>query len=204
MMRVEAVIFAASQPVSRETLSALIGSDCNLDLIIADIRAAKAIGQKDRLGSIRDLDAAAQKLKQACAVLLDETTSNAGVRRAVFSLVTRDELADAVAQIDNLTRPHDDLYFKELRAQHRRLPFMPALLRATTFGAAPAGRPILEAIEYVRTVLDEKRRVALVQGGGGSGCAALLSCRTNRNRRSWARQPIRLPVQSVLSSDRRS
>jgi hypothetical protein len=35
---------------------------------------------------------------------------------------------------------------------------MPALLRATTFGAAPAGRPILEAIEYVRTVLDEKRR----------------------------------------------
>jgi hypothetical protein len=119
---------------------------------------AKAIGQKDRLGSIRDLDAAAQKLKQACAVLLDETTSNAGVRRAVFSLVTRDELADAVAQIDNLTRPHDDLYFKELRAQHRRLRFMPALLRATTFGAAPAGRPILEAIEYVRTVLDEKRR----------------------------------------------
>jgi segregation and condensation protein B len=38
MMRVEAVIFAASQPVSRETLAALIGSDCNLDLIIADIR----------------------------------------------------------------------------------------------------------------------------------------------------------------------
>jgi segregation and condensation protein B len=38
MMRVEAVIFAASQPVSRETLSALIGSDCNLDLLVADIR----------------------------------------------------------------------------------------------------------------------------------------------------------------------
>jgi segregation and condensation protein B len=38
MMRLDAVIFAASQPVSRETLSALIGSDCNLDLIIADIR----------------------------------------------------------------------------------------------------------------------------------------------------------------------
>ena len=38
MMRVEAVIFAASQPVSRETLSAVIGSDCNLDLLIDDIR----------------------------------------------------------------------------------------------------------------------------------------------------------------------
>jgi segregation and condensation protein B len=38
MMRVEAVIFAASQPVKRETLAVLIGSDCNLDQIIADIR----------------------------------------------------------------------------------------------------------------------------------------------------------------------
>jgi segregation and condensation protein B len=38
MMRVEAVIFAASRPVPRETLSALIGSDCNLDHLIADIR----------------------------------------------------------------------------------------------------------------------------------------------------------------------
>jgi chromosome segregation and condensation protein ScpB len=39
MMRVEAVIFAASQPVSRETLSAVIGRDCHLDPLIADIRA---------------------------------------------------------------------------------------------------------------------------------------------------------------------
>jgi chromosome segregation and condensation protein ScpB len=39
MMRAEAVIFAASQPVTRETLSALIGGDCNLDLLIDDIRA---------------------------------------------------------------------------------------------------------------------------------------------------------------------
>ena len=37
-MRVEAVIFAASQPVTRETLAAVIGSDCNLDHLIADIR----------------------------------------------------------------------------------------------------------------------------------------------------------------------
>jgi segregation and condensation protein B len=37
MMRVEAVIFAASKPVIRETLAALVGRDCNLDLLIADI-----------------------------------------------------------------------------------------------------------------------------------------------------------------------
>jgi chromosome segregation and condensation protein ScpB len=38
MMRVEAVIFAASQPVSRDTLAAVISSDCHLDLVIADLR----------------------------------------------------------------------------------------------------------------------------------------------------------------------
>jgi chromosome segregation and condensation protein ScpB len=39
MMRVKAVIFAAaSQPVKRKTLAGLIGGDCSLDRIIADIR----------------------------------------------------------------------------------------------------------------------------------------------------------------------
>lgn len=38
MGRVEAVIFAASQPVPREVLTKLVGRDCNLDMIIEDIR----------------------------------------------------------------------------------------------------------------------------------------------------------------------
>jgi segregation and condensation protein B len=38
MMRIEAIIFAASKPVPREALTPVIGSDCNLDALIADIR----------------------------------------------------------------------------------------------------------------------------------------------------------------------
>lgn len=38
MGRVEAVIFASPQPVGRETLARVIGRDCSLDLLIADIR----------------------------------------------------------------------------------------------------------------------------------------------------------------------
>ena len=38
MGRVEAVIFAAAQPVPREVLTKVVGRDCNLDLIIEDIR----------------------------------------------------------------------------------------------------------------------------------------------------------------------
>ena len=61
------------------------------DVVVTGMFAdAKAAGQRERLGSIRDLDAAALKLKQVCAVLLDDTTSNAQVRPVVFNLVSRD------------------------------------------------------------------------------------------------------------------
>lgn len=38
MRRVEAVIFASATPVSRETLARVVGQDCNIDLIVDDIR----------------------------------------------------------------------------------------------------------------------------------------------------------------------
>lgn len=42
MGRVEAVIFAASEPVPREMLSRVVGKSCNLELVIDDIRAELA------------------------------------------------------------------------------------------------------------------------------------------------------------------
>lgn len=39
MGRVEAVIFAAPEPVPREVLARVVGRDCSLDLLIDDIRA---------------------------------------------------------------------------------------------------------------------------------------------------------------------
>jgi chromosome segregation and condensation protein ScpB len=42
MGRVEAVIFAASTPVARETLARVVGRGCNIELIIDDIRAELA------------------------------------------------------------------------------------------------------------------------------------------------------------------
>jgi len=39
MNRVEAAIFAADQPLTRETLARIVGKDCNIDALIADIRS---------------------------------------------------------------------------------------------------------------------------------------------------------------------
>ncbi|RWK76775.1 SMC-Scp complex subunit ScpB [Mesorhizobium sp.] len=38
MNRIEATIFAASEPVTRDTLARIVGKSCNIDLIIDDIR----------------------------------------------------------------------------------------------------------------------------------------------------------------------
>src|SRR5258708_6713142 len=38
MGRVEAVVFASAQPVSRENLAGVVGASCNIDLILDDIR----------------------------------------------------------------------------------------------------------------------------------------------------------------------
>ncbi|OBZ97458.1 transcriptional regulator (plasmid) [Pararhizobium polonicum] len=38
MLRVEAVIFASAEPVSRETLARVVGRDCSVDLLIDDLR----------------------------------------------------------------------------------------------------------------------------------------------------------------------
>lgn len=38
MLRAEAVIFAASEPVSREILARVVGQDCSIELLIDDIR----------------------------------------------------------------------------------------------------------------------------------------------------------------------
>ncbi|RWX81585.1 SMC-Scp complex subunit ScpB [Neorhizobium lilium] len=37
LMRVEAVIFASAEPVSRKTLSRVVGKDCSIDLLIDDL-----------------------------------------------------------------------------------------------------------------------------------------------------------------------
>ncbi|MEW9612355.1 SMC-Scp complex subunit ScpB [Shinella sp. S4-D37] len=38
MLRIEAVIFAAAEPVTRETLSRIVGSNCSIDLLIDDLK----------------------------------------------------------------------------------------------------------------------------------------------------------------------
>ena len=117
---------------------------------------ASAAAKEARLRSLRDLDAAALKLRDAGLLILDETTPDAELRAAVFALVRRDVFADAVDRVSRLAEPEDDTFFTELRKSPGRLRYVPALLRGLELDAAPAGRALLDAIEHLRAV----------QGGG--------------------------------------
>ena len=73
-----------------------------LDLIITDLLAqARLTGEKERLRTLHDLDAAALQLREACAVLLDEACSAAQLRSLVFARVSKHQLAEAVALVES-------------------------------------------------------------------------------------------------------
>lgn len=62
-------------------------------------------GQRERVRTLRELDAAALRLLAACLVVLDTTTADPQVRAAVFARIPQDQLAAAVTVIGTLARP---------------------------------------------------------------------------------------------------
>lgn len=124
------------------------------DVIVTRMFAdAIRTGREARLRSLCDLDAAALTLSKVCALVLDGDVGDANIRAVIFAAVPQAALEAAVAQVDSLTRPPDDPYFEELLAQHRRIRrFLPHLVRTVGFGAMPAGRPVVQALQHLRKV----------------------------------------------------
>ena len=105
-----------------------------------------------RMRSLRDLDESALKLRAAGLILLDPDIADAAVRAAIFDQIDRDAFLEAVTQVGALAEPHQDTYFASLREHPRKLQYLSNLLAGLDLEAAPAGRPLLEAINYLRGV----------------------------------------------------
>jgi len=169
-----------------------------------------------RMRSLRDLDAASLRLRDAGVVLLDDSISDAQVRAAVFALVDRTALTDAVAQVNLLARPNDESYFVELRRQAGTMRYLPKMLAALDLAAAPAGQPLLDAVDHLRRVhRGEKRRgpapTSFVPKGWGrqlksdDGTFDLTGyrlCTLDRLRRAIRRRDV-FPVRSLRYADPR-
>jgi hypothetical protein len=108
-------------------------------------------GQKTRLRTLKDLDIAARKLREACAILLDESTSTDDIRTVIFTKVPKEVLKSAVQPIDTLTRPADQtVAFVELFRHYTTIrKFLPKLMSAIKFHATPAGQQALLTWQFL-------------------------------------------------------
>ncbi|MCP4304390.1 MAG: Tn3 family transposase, partial [bacterium] len=140
--------------VAVEEVNALDDALDVLDMLITEIAAeAKRLGQKKRLRSLRDLDQAALALREACAVLLDPAIPDGEVRTAVFQRIPETRMRQAIETVDALARPPDVNYEQELVERYRRVRlFLPEVLRQVRFSATPSGKPILEALAFLRAI----------------------------------------------------
>jgi hypothetical protein len=91
---------------------------------------------------VKDLDSAAITLAKACHFLLDPTLPDSELRTAVFTRIPPNMLAQALGDVGALTRPPDDVFYKELLARYRSVRrFLPTVLKHIRFGASPCGEP---------------------------------------------------------------
>ena len=125
-----------------------------LDALITELSLqARRAGRQERLRTLHDLDAAALQLREACAVLLDDACGDARLRSTIFARVSRECLAGAVARVGALARPPDDGDHAELVEQYRRIRrFWPHVLRTVHFHAAPAGQPVVNALNFLADI----------------------------------------------------
>jgi len=122
-----------------------------LDLLITSIAgAAKKIGQKKRLRTLKDLDRCALALAEVCALILNERTQGSQLRETIFSQIPKEKLAESITTVKDLARPYDDNFHDELVAQYGRVRrFLPKLLNDIDFKAAPAGEITMRAFNYL-------------------------------------------------------
>lgn len=124
-----------------------------LDQLITDIaRNAKKIGQKKRLRTLKDLDKSALALAHACSLVLNEEIDDDRLRHAIFTDTSKEKLAEYVAAVNRLTRPPHDEFQDEMLEQYGKVKrFLPQLCHDIEFKAAPGGKAILNALNYLST-----------------------------------------------------
>lgn len=122
-------------------------------LMRATFSRAQRAGQLERLRTIRDLDAAALQLREACVVLLETEQADDQLRELIFARISSDQLRTAVRVVGELTRPPDDHYAQELVGRYALMRrFLPTFLRTLEFESTPGGRPILDAVQFLGRV----------------------------------------------------
>jgi TnpA family transposase len=130
-----------------------------LDLLLHGLLArSERTGTRQRLRTLRDLDAAALRLAQQVEQVLSEEWSDD--ERLAYLTAQQASLQASIATIYTIARPPDDHYYQELEASYTSVRrFLPHVLASITFRATPAGQPVLDALTFLRSLEGVRRPV---------------------------------------------
>lgn len=123
-----------------------------MGILFSDLfRKANNKGTQKRLRTIKDLDAAARKLKDICTLLLDENIIDADIRKTIFATYPKKIVKESLEKVHHLTEPPDiTVPYKELFKNYstiRRV--LPKLLSLLHFQSTPSGQHVLEAWNFL-------------------------------------------------------
>lgn len=124
-----------------------------LSIVLSELFGkAKRINQKKRLRTLKDLDAAAAILIDACKVVLDGNLVDQAVREKIFNTVGHESLVAAVSEADALIQPPDDIFYRELENKEKTVKnFLPTMLRVMNFDGNEAGKPVIQALNWLKS-----------------------------------------------------
>ncbi|PGR56526.1 Tn3 family transposase [Bacillus cereus] len=123
-----------------------------MEVLFSDLfRKSNNKGKKKRLRTIKDLDAAARKLRDICSLLLDENITDENIRRTIFSTYPKEIVKESLEKINHLTEPPDiTVPYKELFKNYstiRRV--LPKLFSILYFQSTPSGQNALQAWNFL-------------------------------------------------------
>jgi TnpA family transposase len=119
--------------------------------------------RKVRQRTIKDLDRAASTLADVCRMVLDASLPDNELRERIYAAIGRDELAQALNDVNGLVRPPDDVFYTELEARKGTVTrFLPSLLRVIQFDGNPAAKPLVQALQWLQQKPDHYPPTAIV------------------------------------------
>ena len=134
------------------------------DRLVSDlVSQSQGAERRERMRTIKDLDASALTLRDACELLLDsglgDETNLGDLRVQVFARTGEQELSWVVARVGEIARPPEENHQKELlRRWQTARSFLPDLLAAIDFQGTEAAEPVLEALDYLKDIDWKGRR----------------------------------------------
>lgn len=109
------------------------------DALVSDMVAtSKGLDRKERMRTLKDLDAAALTMQDACELLLDpalpDEMSLGELRAQVFARTGQDDLRKAIDTVSSVARPPEEEHRRQLvRKWNTARAFLPDLLAAVEF-----------------------------------------------------------------------